>query len=901
MGILREGIHRLWGTLSRRRRDEDLQEELRLHAELAAEEARQRGLAPDAARRAAIDAGSQARAMDRLRDQRGLPWLDDLGRDVHHGLRTLRRNPSFTAVALLTLALGVGANTAIYQLLDAIRLRTLPVAAPEQLVMLELADVTRWNGRRASLYDSLTNPLWERVRDSQNIFSGVLAWTNVDFRLDRSVRSRPARGLLVSGDFFSVLGVRAHAGRTFTADDDRPGCGLAGAVVSHGFWQQYLGGDPAAVGRTLVLNSRSVEVIGVAAPGFSGLEVGRSFDVAVPICSQVALGGETDWLTNGTVWWLTVMGRMRPGQSLKVVNAGLDAASPGLFAASLHADYPPDLVADYLGFRLKATPAATGVSNIRRRFADPLLILQLTTALVLFIACSNLANLVLAHTSSRAREFAVRMAIGGTWGRLTRQLMVENGLLALGGAVAGLACATVLSRLLIGLLGTQISLELPLDVRLVIFMSAIACLTCLTFGLIPAWRASRVAVIDATKASIRSGANSREGMRLRRLLVVAQIACSLVLLFGGLLFTGTLRNLLAVDTGFQSRDVAVARVSFSGMAISPENRRPLTNLVVEKIRQAPGIIAAAEVRHVPIGGTGTTMIAQRDVTGATEKHMIRVNAMSPGFLETMGMGLVAGRDFDSRDSSLAPKVAIVNRSFVRRLGLQGNVVGQRFRSQTSSTSTDVFEIIGLVPDSKYSSLREDPLPIAFVPMAQITDPRPYTDVMVRSAATLGKISSAVARAAAEVSPSIDTGVTAFDSTIRNGLLSERLMALLSGFFGVLAALIAAVGVYGVMSYLVRRRRNEIGVRMALGAQGQDILALILGEAGTLLAVGLVIGAVASLATAGSARALLFGLEPHDIGIVGVACLLLAATAIGASFVPARRAARLPPLTALREE
>ena len=382
MPLVREWIHRVLGTLRRGRRDRDLQEELRLHMEMAAEDAHRRGEPLRAASRMAqIRAGSALQAMDALRDQRGLPWLDELGRDLRHGLRALRRTPSFTAVAILTLALGIGANTAIYQLLDAIRIRTLPVKDPGQLVVVQLADGPGSRGRRASIYPALTNPLWEYVRDHQDIFSGVLAWANTEFRLGRSAGPRVARGLFVSGDFFTVLGVGAHAGRTFTVADDRPGCGVPGAVVSHGFWQRYLGGDPAAVGRTVSLNSRSVEVIGVASPGFSGVEVGRAFDIAVPICSQAALGGEADWLTNGTVWWLTVLGRMAADRSLELVNRQLDSASTGLFEGSLPANYPADIVKDYLSFKLRAVPGDAGVSALRRRFADPLLILQLTTAL----------------------------------------------------------------------------------------------------------------------------------------------------------------------------------------------------------------------------------------------------------------------------------------------------------------------------------------------------------------------------------------------------------------------------------------------------------------------------------------------------------------------------------------
>ena len=901
MPVIREWIHRLLGALRRGRRDRDLQEELRLHMAMAAEDAHRRGEPLRlAARTAQIRAGSALQAMDALRDQRGLPWLDELGRDLRHGLRALRRTPSFTAVALLTLALGIGANTAIYQLFDAIRIRTLPVKDPEQLVVVEPANVPGSQARRASIYPALTNPLWEYVRDHQDIFSGMLAWANTDFRLGRGAGPRMARGLLVSGDFFNVLGVEAHTGRTFTAADDRPGCGTPGAVVSYGFWQRYLGGDPTAVGRTLSLNSRSVDVIGVASPGFAGVEVGRAFDIAVPICSQAALGGEADWLRNGTVWWLTVMGRMQSDSSLSLVNRQLDSASPGLFEGSLPANYPANLVKDYLGFKLRAVPGDAGVSALRRRFADPLLILQLTTGLVLFIACTNLANLVLARASAREREFAVRLAVGGSFVRLVRQLMAENALIAVGGAVAGLACAMVISRALIGLLGTGLSLDLPLDLRLMAFMLGVASLACLTFGLIPAWRASRVSAVDAMRATVRSPSGSREGTGLRRALVIAQVACSLVLLFGGLLFAGTLRNLLAVDAGFDSRNVVVARVNFSSLAVAQDNRPSLTASVVERIRQIPGVSAAAEARHIPLGGTGTTLFVWPEAADGTAKSVIRLNAMSPGYFKTMGMALIAGRDFAATDSRLAPRVTIVNRAFARSMGLDGNILGQRFRGQDGPGS-DVYEIVGLVGDSKYLTLREEPVPIVFVPITQIVDPRPFTDVMIRSTESPGEIASALSGAIAEISPLIDADVRAFDDTIRNGLLTERLMASLSGLFGALAALIATVGLYGVMSYLVLRQTNEIGVRMALGARRSDILRMVLGEAGRLVAVGLALGVIASLAAAGSARALVFGLQPHDFGVIGLACVLLGATAMGASWLPAHRAATLAPLTALREQ
>jgi predicted permease len=894
MPLLREWFHRLLGTLRRGRSDADLQEELRLHMELTVEDTQRRGMALRTAR---LRSGGALQALDAVREQRGLPWAEELMRDARHGLRALRRTPSFTAVALLTLALGIGVNAAIYQLLDAIRLRALPVQAPDQLVIVQLADMTRWNGRRSSGYPVLTNPLWTQFRDHQTMFTGVMAWSNGEFRLDRGGGARPARGLLVSGDFFNVLGVASTLGRVLTPDDDQPSCAVPPAVVSYGFWQRQLGGDPAAIGRTLSVNARSVEVVGVAPPGFFGVEVGREFDVAVPLCAQALLGGEPGWLTSGTMWWLTVMGRLPPGGSFDGVNTQLKAASAGLFEASLPADYPRNLVKDYLSFTLQAVPGAAGVSALRVRYADPLVILQLTTGIVLLIACTNLASLVLARASAREREFAVRLAVGGSWSRLVRQLMVENALLAVGGAIGGLGVAVISSRVLVGQLGRELSLTLPIDVRLIAVMLGTAFLTCLAFGLIPAWRASRVSAVDAMKAGGRTQSAGREGTALRRVLVVTQIACSLLLLFGGLLFATTLRNVLAVDTGFESGGLSIARVNFSSLSLQPAARRVLTADLLERIRAAPGIVSAAEVRHVPLNGTGSGAIVS-PLSDPELETGVRLNAMSDGYLRTMGIELLAGRDFDRRDSTAAPKVAIVNPTFARLLSLGDNPVGRRFLRPATS---DMYEVIGLVPDSKYGALREDPLPIIFVPIAQINDPRLFTDFMVQSRAPAAQLSSLLARTAAGINPLIDVDVRSYDSTIRDGLVRERLMALLSVAFGVLAALIAAVGLYGVMSYLVLRRTNEIGVRMALGARRSHVLTLVLSEAGTLLAFGLAIGAAVSLAAAGSVRSLVFGLEPHNPGVIGLACVLLALTGFAASYLPARRAAHLTPLTALRED
>ena len=881
---IREGVQRLLGTVRRGRRDDDLQEELRTHVALAAERGRRETGAPQ--------------AVEAMRDQRSVPWLENVARDVGYGFRSLRRSPAFATVALLTLTLGIGANAAIFQLLDAIRIRSLPVQDPEQLAIVDLADWTRWGFRRASGYPVLTNPLWERFREEQRAFTGVLAWANTELWLDEGTALRAVPALFVSGDFFHVLGVPASLGRVFSAADDRRGCDVPGAVVSHGFWQRQLASDPRAIGRTLRLNNRLVEVIGVTSGGFSGLEVGRSFDIAVPICSHAALGTEDGWLTSDTLWWLTVMGRLAPDHTLEQASVQLATLSPGLFEATLPPGLPSELAAGYLGLKLRASPGAAGISALRNRFSDPLVILLATSGLVLLMVCTNLASLVLSRASTRQREFAVRQALGASRWRLVQQAMAENALLAFAGAAAGVAVAGPLGRLLLGFLGPEVSVALRVDARLLAIGAAAALATCVTFGLAPAWRAARSAASSVTAtASMRGAAASAGGVGLRQALVVAQIAVSLVLVVGALLFLATLRNLLASDIGFEHENVYVARVDASLMDLPQSSKAAFKRDVLDRTRRIPGVTTAAEVRHVPMGGTGSRPTVWREGDEASKTDVL-LNAISDGYLETLGIRLLAGRDFTPRDSASAPRVAIVNPSFVRQLGIAGTPVGQRFLAE--GPSPVVYEIVGFVPDTAYSDVGEQFRPIVFVPMPQITDPRSFTDLMIRSEAPLSEVSSGLTRALADVSSLLTVDVRAFDATIDQRLSRERLMATLSSFFGILAILIAAVGVYGVVAESVTRRRNEIGVRMALGASRSQIVAMVLRQAAVLLLIGLAGGVVFALTVAGSTRSLVFGLEPRDMGPIGLGCACLAAAAAAAILIPACRAATLEPITALRE-
>jgi predicted permease len=825
--------------------------------------------------------------------------------DLRYGVRTLRQNPGFTTIAILSLALGIGANTAIFQLLNAVRLRSLPVAEPQRLAMVQLADTHGQRGNLATPYPALTNPQWERLRDSQDAFSGVLAWWPNNFGMGSPSNLRLVRGLFVSGDFFHVLGLRAIRGHVFASADDHRGCGIPGAVISYAFWQQQFGGEASAIGSKLTLNYQPVEIIGIAPASFTGLEVGRGFDVAVPICSQAALWSDGNWLDSGTTWWLNIIGRLKPGDTMAQASARLKLLSPGFFQSTLPANYPRINAPDYLNFKLTAAPAASGVSMLRRDYTDPLFLLLITAGVVLVIACANLANLMLARAAAHEHDIAVRLAIGASRSHLVRQLMAESLLLAGCGAAAGLYLSGVLSHILIAMFATQgdpVSLDLTLDRAVVAFAVGLATVTCLLFGLTPAWRATRISAADAMRTKGRGVAGNRERFGFRQILVVSQVALSLMLAMGALLFSGSLRKLLTVDTGFQQNGVFLADIDFRRVQIPAGRRIAFKQQLLEKLRALPGVDGAAEVQLAPLSGGSTSNSVWVDGDESARKLEVLFNWVSSGYLKTMGMPLLAGRDFQAGDQASAPRVAIVNQSFARKLGLGDNPVGKRFRRESTPSEPEIsVEIVGLVRDSKYIDLREEFRPIVFLSTDQNAGSRTGAELVIRSSAPLADAIARTRAAIAESSGEITMDFQSFVSHVTEGLIRERLMATLSSSFGILATLIAAIGLYGVMSYMVARRTNEIGVRMALGANRSQILSLILRQSAALLAVGLATGAILTIAVGQTVKSLLFGLQPNDAGTLALAILLLTIVTQAASYLPARRAVRLEPTAALREE
>jgi predicted permease len=599
------------------------------------------------------------------------------------------------------------------------------------------------------------------------------------------------------------------------------------------------------------------------------------------------------------VFWLTVMGRVPRDQPLRSVNARLEGMSPSLFAATQPDGYAPDEAEGYASLGLRAVSGAAGVSNLRTRYGDALVALLAVTGLVLLIVCTNLANLFLARGAARAREFAVRRALGATRAHLFRELSIESAVLAAAGAAAGLVLAGTLSRRLLGYLGSDLSLDLSLGGATIVFVVVAAGLSSVIFGLLPAWRASRGGA-DADFEGLRAGRGSAaaiQGVGLRRGLVVSQVALSFVLVFGALLFTTTVRNLLGVDTGYDSDGVMVARADFRSLDLPSASTSAFKRDLLERVREVPGVASADEVRHVPMGGTGSSA----DVRGDDGVSVpIRLNGVTDAYLETAGLRLMAGRAFGPADPPGA-RVVIVTPSFATRVGLGPNPVGKSIRIDTGELGTasgSEFEVIGLVADAKYFNLREEPVPTALVPKALLLDARSYTDIMIRTSLSPVVLREALRTASGDVGSVAWTDVRLFDDTIRAGMARERLLSTVSILFGVLAGLVAAIGLYGVMAQQVTQRRSEIGVRMAFGARRRDILLLVGGHAGVLVGAGTAIGGLLALLASTTVRSFLFGLDEGMGGLLAVAAGVLVITGAVACYLPARRAAGLDPQTAL---
>ncbi len=826
-------------------------------------------------------------------------WLQTAFQDLRFAWRTLRKSPAFTVTAILTLALGIGANTSIFQLLDAVRLRSLPVSDPSSLVKVQIK-----GGVHDFLYQhetALTTALWEQIRRQQGAFSGVFAWASRRYAIGQGEQERLAEGLWVSGEMFPLLGIVPVRGRLFTPEDDRPGCGTSGAVISYALWQSEFGGKDSVVGSRIVIYNHPTQVIGVTPSSFFGLDVGKQFEVALPACSLPTFITGDGTLLRRDIFWLQVMARLKPGKSLEQASAQLDAASPGIFEATAPSGYSASLLNSYKNFKLTAYPGRSGMSAPGETYDASLWLLLGTTALVLLIACANLANLMLARASSREKEMAVRLALGASIGRIRQQLLLESLVLAVTGSVLGTGLASFFSRTVVKLLTTErdpISLATNIDWRVLSFTGITAVTTCLLFGLAPAFRSSETQPGVVLKSGGRGMTAGRQRFSFQQTLVVSQIAFSLVLLVGALLFVRSFWNLKTLDPGFRESGILRAYLNFRRLDLPPERYETFKHELLQQIRSIPVVESAATSTHVPLDGGYFSL----EVRSASTQADSKFTWVSPAYFRTMQIPFVAGRDFTDRDTSQSPPVAIVNNTFVRQFLGGGNPLGKTIRTQDEPHYPETeYQIVGLVKDTKYGGLRDEIQAEAFAPAQQYPEQYYFTNVFIRFSSPSSAAISAVRERLGPLYPEMKIEYHVFQTEIQNGLVRERLMALLSGFFGALAALLAMIGLYGVISYIIAMRRNEIGIRMALGASRQNVVGIVLRQTLGLLALGVGIGLLLTVAATSGARSLLYGLRPTDPLSLIAAALFLAVVALAASFWPAYRATRFDPMKALRYE
>src|SRR5882757_10601542 len=586
-------------------------------------------------------------------------------RDLRHALRFLRLSPGFTLVAVLTLALGIGANTAIFQLIDSIRLRTIPVKNPRDLGTIRIADRHWGSGQFSSQYSQLTFPMWEQIRKRQEGFAEIAVWSDQRFNLATGGEVRKAKGIRVSGDFFHVLGVEPILGRLLGPADDHLGCGISGANISYAFWQRNFGGDPSVIGKRLTLDGNSFQVIGVTPPAFTGISIGDTFDVAVPICVEPILSPRNNRLTRRHAWWLATIGRLKPGWTIARANAQILAVTPAILQETIPPVYDAERVKKYREYKLGAFSASTGFSELRQDSEASLWLLLGISGLVLLIACANLANLMLARTSARERQITIRRALGATRWRMVRELLSESLLLAAAGSICGLFLAFAISRMLVAFISTQqnqVFLDLGMDWRVLAFTTAVAALTTVSFGLAPALRATRAEPATLLQPGSRGSTGGRERFGLRRILIVSQVGLSVVLLMGALLFVRSLRNLTTLNVGFLQTGILATNVDFDHLHL-PEDRFLDFNLeIVRRVRAVPGVESAAGGLMLPFGGeTWNDNIIPEGTD--EDKDVAWENFVGPGYFSAIGTPLLAGRDFDDRDTATSSKVAIVNQAF----------------------------------------------------------------------------------------------------------------------------------------------------------------------------------------------------------------------------------------------
>ena len=891
-----------WLRASRRRGDfeREMQDEMRTHLELFQADLRRQGVPEEEARRRALaEFGSVDARKEECRDAVGLRLIDELRGDAGYALRLLRRSPAFTLVALLSLALGIGANTAIFSLIDTVLVKTLPVDDPQRLFFIDNS------GGKSGGSNGPPYPCFERLRDHNRFLSNIAAFDERMFKVTIDGVPERVRGQYASGTYFDLLGVRAIHGRVLTpADDSEPGIGGpdgAVAVISDAFWARRFGRDPAVLGKTVQVGTRWVTIVGVTPPGFFGLQVGQPADITVPMM-LVEQG-----LRSKQSWWLSVIGRLAPGATVEQARADIEALWDGYLN---EVGMPREKRGYFSGIAL--VPAARGANELRREYSEPLMIVMAIVGVVLLIGCANVANLLLARAAARQNEMAVRLAIGASRGRLIRQLLTEGVVLVSLGAGAGLLFARWGASFLVAVLAgpaERVVLEPHFDLRVLGFTAGVSVATALLFSLAPALRATRV---DAAKPG-QTGATLHN--RLGRTLVIVQVTLSVLLLCGAALFLRTLHNLNRVPSGFDRHGVLTMQVEATvpGRTVTPktaaEFRADHARLgaiwrdFIARVHEVPGVSSAAASNMNPLSGWHRGVaIAIHGPSQATDKDRgIGINEVSDRYFETVGIRLLAGRLFTPRDRAGSLPVVILNETAARAffgaetpLGRKASFPGQRV--------ADELEIVGVVADARYKDLRTPDGRMAYVPLEQAIDPITSALVTVRGEGDVTRLVPTIRAIATETVPGgFVTGVATIEQQVEMSLVRERMLALLATFFAALALILACIGLYGVMAYRVARRTREIGIRIAVGARPRSVVWMMVRETLLLVTIGAALGTVTSLAANRFIAGQLFGVTPRDPVAIAVALSVLGIVTMLAGYLPAREASRIDPVRALRTE
>jgi len=848
-------------------------------------------------------------------------WLEMVGRDFGYAVRTLRRSRGFAAVAALTLALGIGANTAIFTLLDQVLLRLLPVKNPQELVLLTMRGRhygNNWGG------NAISYPMYRDFQDHNEVFSGMFCRFPQPVSMTYGGQAERTQGELVSGTYFSVLGVGTVLGRAIGLEDDRVPDGHPVVVLSYDYWRQRFGGDPQIVGKTVLVNNYQMAVIGVAQPGFDGVELGVSAKIFIPVMMEKEIIiGPMKMLTDRRSRWVNAFGRLKPGVSPEKAKAALQPFMHSMLEMEVREAAFRNASAydreQFLKNWIDVLPGSQGRASLRRELRTPLWVLMATTGMVLLIACANIANLLLARATGRQKEIAVRLAMGATRGRIVMQLLIETlSLSALGGAL-GLALAFWADKALMALYLPSDSGNLKIstapDFRILLFTLAVTVVTGLVFGLAPALQSTRPDVGRTLKDQAGAVVGGGHG-RLRNALVVTQVALSLLLLIGAGLFLRSLKNLSNLGPGFSAERLVGFNIDPSLNGYTSQRLNSFYQQLTDNLGAIPGVksVAVASMRIMEDNEWDSGLTAEGYSPTKPDDHpQAYMNQIGPGYFTTLGVPIVAGRDFrltDNRvikradatdDFDTTPTTVVINEKFAQKFFAGRNPVGMHLGFGTDpGTHTDM-EIIGVVKDAKYTNLRDE-IPIqAYVPYMN----SPYLGGMTIYVRTVGEPQQLMTSIRAKVRE-MDANLPIYamrtmDEQISNSLSTERMIASLSTVFGFVATVLAIIGLYGVMSYSVAQRTREIGIRMALGAEQGKVIGMVMREVFFLIAIGVAVGVPAALLLTRVVKSQLYGLEAHDPWTLGLATGLLAMVACAAGYLPALRASRVDPMKALRYE